>query len=223
MDYYKVLGVEKTASAEEIKRAYRKLSLKHHPDKPTGNADKFKDINAAYSVLSDENERRAYDFKREHGGNPMSGGGGMPADFANNPFFASIFRNMGAQMGGMGGHNFKVYHNGVQVNGNHSFNRIPIIAKVLNISLEEAYEGGSFPLEIERTIHETKELKKVEKETIYVDVQGGIDNNEVININDKGHEDELGRKGQIRVKVQIKPHNLLKRRGMDCYVHAQQF
>jgi DnaJ-class molecular chaperone len=213
MDYYKILGVEKTASGDEIKRAYRKLSLKYHPDKPNGDSDKFKEINEAYSTLSEPGLRKKYDFKQTHGGGKGFPPGGIPPEFANNAFFANIFRGMGG-MGPMGP-NVRVYHNGVQVNGNHSFNRIPVIEKVLTISLEEAYEGGSFPLEIERTVNETKELKKVEKETVYVDVKQGIDNNEVIVIQDKGHEDEIGRKGQIRVRVQIKPHGQIKRRGMD--------
>jgi curved DNA-binding protein CbpA len=62
-DYYKVLGVLPTAAAVEIKRAYRKLALKHHPDKG-GQEEEFKRISEAYSVLIDENERRAYDYDR---------------------------------------------------------------------------------------------------------------------------------------------------------------
>ncbi len=63
-DFYHVLGVPKTASADEIKKAYRKLALKYHPDQNPGNKvaeDKFKEINAAYSVLGDEQKRAQYD------------------------------------------------------------------------------------------------------------------------------------------------------------------
>lgn len=64
MDYYKVLGVEKSADASEIKKAYRKLALKYHPDRNKDNKeaeDKFKQISEAYAVLSDKDKRQQYD------------------------------------------------------------------------------------------------------------------------------------------------------------------
>jgi molecular chaperone DnaJ len=60
-DYYTILGVPRTATPDEIKKAYRKLAHEHHPDKKTGNADKFKEVNEAYQVLSDEQKRTNYD------------------------------------------------------------------------------------------------------------------------------------------------------------------
>ena len=60
-DYYQILGVSKTASAEEIKRAYRKLAHEHHPDKSNGEAKKFKEINEAYQILSNPQKRSQYD------------------------------------------------------------------------------------------------------------------------------------------------------------------
>lgn len=82
-DYYKTLGVKKDASADEIKKAYRKLARKHHPDVNKGekaSEDKFKDINEAYEVLSDEDKRSKYDrFGAEW--QQFSGAGGRPQDF----------------------------------------------------------------------------------------------------------------------------------------------
>ena len=80
-DYYQILGVTKNASDEDIKKAYRKLAHQYHPDKPSGNEQKFKEINEAYQVLSDKQKRTNYDrfgnaepFGSAHGG-PFPGGG----------------------------------------------------------------------------------------------------------------------------------------------------
>ena len=82
-DYYEVLGIDKTASEDEIKSAYRKLAHKYHPDnQETGDAEKFKECSEAYSVLSDQNKRKTYDqfghaaFDQTAGGsNPFAGSG----------------------------------------------------------------------------------------------------------------------------------------------------
>lgn len=99
-DYYKILGVEKTASEDEIKSAYKKLALKYHPDrfasKPENEQkeaeEKFKEINEAYQILSDKEKRNQYDNPNPfgNGGNPFEGFGG----FGGNPFgfdFGDLF------------------------------------------------------------------------------------------------------------------------------------
>src|SRR5437588_3296386 len=73
-DYYKVLGVPETATDKEIRRAYRKLAKEHHPDSNPGHEDRFKEISAAYDVLSDDEKRTAYEEVRRLG--PMAGGFG---------------------------------------------------------------------------------------------------------------------------------------------------
>jgi len=76
-DYYKILGIEKSASSDEIKRAFRKLSHQHHPDKG-GDAEKFKEINEAYQILSDSQKKAQYDqfgSASFNGGTPGGGGG----------------------------------------------------------------------------------------------------------------------------------------------------
>src|SRR5207302_8993538 len=73
-DYYKVLGVPETATEKEIRRAYRKLAKEHHPDSNPGHEETFKEISAAYDVLSDDEKRTAYDEVRRLG--PMAGGFG---------------------------------------------------------------------------------------------------------------------------------------------------
>ncbi|MEL7431432.1 MAG: molecular chaperone DnaJ [Chlamydiota bacterium] len=80
-DYYSTLGISRTASAEEIKKAYRKKALKHHPDKNPGNPNAeqaFKEVSEAYEVLSDENKRKVYDQYGEEGLKGFAGGAGGP-------------------------------------------------------------------------------------------------------------------------------------------------
>ncbi|MEO5950532.1 MAG: molecular chaperone DnaJ [Candidatus Saccharimonadales bacterium] len=84
-DYYEVLGVAKTASADEIKKAYRKAALKHHPDKEGGDETKFKEIGEAYEVLKDQQKRQRYDQFGHAGVGGNSGGGGGSYS-GGNPF-----------------------------------------------------------------------------------------------------------------------------------------
>ena len=93
-DYYKILEVEKDASAEDIKKAFRKLAHEHHPDKG-GDEDKFKELNEAYEVLSDPDKRRDYDSP-----NPFSSRqGGYGSSFNQGPPDMSDFFNVFSDFG----------------------------------------------------------------------------------------------------------------------------
>ncbi len=99
-DYYKILGVERKASADDIRSAYRKLAMKYHPDKNPGDKkaeDKFKDINEAYQVLSDEQKRSRYD-QLGSAYSDFRTSGGRPGDFQWEDWFQQT-----AQSGGYGG------------------------------------------------------------------------------------------------------------------------
>ena len=74
-DYYKVLGVDKNASKDDIKKAFRRLAHKYHPDKKGGDEKKFKEINEAYQVLSNDQKRSQYD---QFGSSAFSGAGPQP-------------------------------------------------------------------------------------------------------------------------------------------------
>ncbi|MEK9155143.1 MAG: molecular chaperone DnaJ [Patescibacteria group bacterium] len=108
-DYYKILGVEKLASPDEVKRAFRKLAHEYHPDKKGGNEAKFKEINEAYQILGDDQKRKqydqfgaaAFDGTGNFGGGGF-GGGGFPGGF-NFDFGNAGFEDLGDILGGMFG------------------------------------------------------------------------------------------------------------------------
>src|SRR6476620_4301840 len=90
-DYYKVLGVPQAATDTEIRRAYRKLAKENHPDANPGKEERFKEISAAYDVLSEPGKRKEYDEVRRLG--PMAAaGGGSPGGAGNMPFNVQIGR-----------------------------------------------------------------------------------------------------------------------------------
>src|SRR5689334_15234540 len=107
-DFYEILGVAKTASADEIKKAYRKLAMKHHPDRnPDDKAaeEKFKEASEAYEILSDEDKRAAYDRHGHAGVDPSMGGGGFGGGGAGNfsDIFGDVFGDIFGGGGGRGG------------------------------------------------------------------------------------------------------------------------
>jgi molecular chaperone DnaJ len=107
-DYYKILGVEKSASKDDVKRAFRKLAAKYHPDKKTGDESKFKEISEAYSTLSDDKKRAEYDtYGRSYAGGagPQGGPWGGFGGFQNGVEFDlnDIFQGFGDVFGGARG------------------------------------------------------------------------------------------------------------------------
>ena len=102
-DYYEVLGVERTASSTELKKAYKKLALQYHPDRNPDNPEaeeQFKEVSEAYSVLSDDEKRQVYD-RYGHAGLQGGGGFGNVEDIFSH--FGDIFGDLFGGMGGMGG------------------------------------------------------------------------------------------------------------------------
>ncbi len=129
-DFYELLGVQRNASAEEIKKAYRKLAMQYHPDRNAGDKgaeQKFKDLNEAYDVLKDEQRRAAYD-RFGHAAFENGGRAGGAGDFGFATGFADIFDEMfGEFMGGRRGQGTSNRGNDLRYN--------------LEITLEEAYKG----------------------------------------------------------------------------------
>ena len=141
-DYYEVLGVSRTCGEAELKSAFRKLAMQHHPDRNPGDAEcehRFKEINEAYDVLKDGDKRAAYDrfghAAFEHGG--MGGGHGFGADFAHS--FADIFDDLFGMGGGRRGRT-----QGRERGSDLRYN--------MEISLEEAYAGKTAQIRIPTSV-----------------------------------------------------------------------
>ncbi len=140
-DYYEVLGLQKGASDDEIKRAFRKLAVKYHPDKNKGNKeaeDKFKEINEAYQVLSDPEKKANYDRfgTAEPGG--FGGAGGFSGDFSGFGGFEDIFSDIFG-----GGRSSSTRRNGPTKGED--------IEYTLNLTFEEAVFGAEKQFSISRT------------------------------------------------------------------------
>ena len=225
--YYDILNVPKTASETEIKKAYRTLSLKFHPDrnKSPDAQSIFQKISEAYETLSDPVKRKQYDMGSNGFPFSMDGGGGMPEDMAD---IGNLFNMMfGGGVFPGGGPNIRIFHGpGMQRMHGHTpgmdpFSNIfmnmqkpPPIIKNIRITLEQAYLGCSLPIEVERWVLQN-DLKYNEIETIYIPIHRGIDENEFIILREKGNivNDQL--KGDIKITVHIENTTIFKRSGLD--------
>jgi curved DNA-binding protein len=219
-DYYKVLGVSKTATPEEIKKAYRKLALKYHPDKTRGDKaaeEKFKDINEANEVLSDLEKRKKYDqfgedWKQyqEAGAQPggfdwskYAGGRGGRTQQMSREEFDSMFADEGVgdlfellfgQRGGQRRGRRSVAINGEDLNA------------ATTVSLEEAYSGST-------------RLIRLDGQTIKVTIKPGITDGQVLRIAGKGEPGiGGGSSGDLYLTIRIMTHPEFLRTGNDLYI-----
>src|ERR1700751_4774666 len=145
-DYYEVLGVTRSASAEEVKRAYRKLAIQFHPDKNPDDAhaeEKFKELGEAYDVLMDADKRAAYD---RFGHAAFEQGGGFRGGF-HDPF--DIFREVFGGGGGIGGGIFETFFGGVTGQGEDR-QRGSDLRYDMQITLEEAAFGAEKEIEVQK-------------------------------------------------------------------------
>jgi len=249
-DYYKILGVDEKSTEDEIKKAYRKMSMIHHPDK-NGNTDEskqaFQDLNNAYETLSDPQKRRMYDLMRK-GGGAMGGGGGpafgsmggmppgMPEELLH-MLFGGGFGPHGAP--GMGPKVvFQTFHNGRPMPGNmhphqpqhqhqphqpHPQPNVRVyqvpetIIKTVSLTLEQCFNGCSIPLEIDRQVPDN-DVIKIERETIHAQIPKGVLQGDTIILNDCGHMNEVGMKGDLRIIINVLQHPVFKVEHLDLVV-----
>lgn len=242
-NHYETLQISKDASEAEIKKAYRGLSLKYHPDRNQNSEDskkKFQEINTAYETLSDPESKANFD-NQQNGGDGFPQGfpfpqGGFPGgngDDIHN-IFSQFFGGMpgGININGMnmgGGPGIRIFHGGnphqqhqqahQQAQQNHfnifqQLQKPPPIIKNIEVSLEQSYHGASVSVEIERWRIQDN-IKIIERETVYINVPKGIDNGDFIVINDLGNMNG-NLKGDIKIGVNVNTDNsIFHRIGLD--------
>lgn len=262
-DYYKILGVDEKSTEDEIKKAYRRMSMLHHPDK-NGNTDEskqmFQELNNAYATLSEPNKRRVYDMTRKGGGGGGCGGhpnmfhhfggggggggagGGMPAGFPpgipeellHMLFGGGAAAAFGAQAHGHGHSQgpkvvFQAFHNGRPMGSNPQQHpqqpqphvrvyQVPeTIIKTVSLTLEQCYNGCSFPLDIDRQVPDN-DIIKIERETIHAQIPKGVQSGDTIILNDCGHMNEAGMKGDIRIIINVLQHAVFKVENLDLVI-----
>lgn len=228
-DYYEVLGVDRKADADDIKKAYRKLAKKYHPDTNAGDSQseqKFKEITEAYTILSDKEKRKLYDqfgHAAFDGSEPQNGGyyqnagytGNMGHDYREYHFeggdmddiFGSIFGDMfqGNAGGGFRGHGFH----------NANFKRKGADLKAeISVSFDEAVFG------CEKMITLTDDNGKVQ--SLKVRIPAGIETGKSVRLRGKGRAGSGGgENGDLLLRVTVGNKPGFERKGMDIYTTIQ--
>jgi len=207
-DYYKTLAVDKKASAAEIKKAYRKLAVKYHPDKNPNNKtaeDKFKEINEAYEVLGDPEKRKKYDELGENW-KQYENGGGPQYNTGRNAGNAGGYHYSSEQFDG--GHFSDFFEN---IFGGGGFGRSAAPARgqdyrgEISISLEDAFNGTARQLEVNG--------KKLQ-----IRLKPGTKDKQVLKVKGRGGQGKNGgSNGDIYITVIVENHPHFERKGNDLY------
>ncbi len=212
MSHYKTLDVQSNSTGVDIKKAYRQLSLKYHPDRNSSAdaEDQIRKINEAYEILGDDSKRKKYDMELKFNNNPFAhftSDMRMPTVNPNDEHINDLLNSLFGGAMGKDSPNVRVFH---------SARKPESINQRITISLEQSYTGCVLPIEIERKLINGD----LEKETLYVNIFPGIDNNEHIIIHEKGHVINEQLNGDVKICIQIDNSNtIFKRQGLDLILN----
>lgn len=221
-DYYDILGVPKNASDEEIKRAYRKLAMKYHPDRNPNKKEaeeRFKEINEAYAVLSDSEKRKQYDTFGADGFRQRFTQEDIFRGFDFDEILSGLFGGRGRREfkfgGGRGGFDFGDLFGDSY--GYQDLSRMPQkgedIVYELSLSLEEVASGG------EKRISYRKNGKV---EEVSVKIPKGIQEGKKLRLAGKGMEGKRGGPpGDLYLQISIREHPIFNREGDDLIVEKE--
>lgn len=196
-DYYQILGVDSTSSQEDIKKAYRSLAVKYHPDKNKDKSaeEKFKEINEAYENIGDATKRQQYDQQRQFGAGAAAGG-----PFGGFHFHTTGFGNMDDILGEL----FR--NNGFNPMGGGRPQRNADTSVQLNISLEDAFNGKSVPIQF--TDNSGQQVNVV------VNIQPGVETGTRLRFAGNGSRiNPAFPPGDLYVNIAVLPHAVFERSG----------
>ena len=223
-DYYEVLGLKKEASADEIKKAFRKKAMQYHPDKNPGDKvseEKFKEVNEAYEILSDENKRDKYDRFGFAGVDPNAAYGSG--------------QGQGQGFGSQGGYQYQTYGN---FNGAGYDTFKGFSGSEFEDFLGSIFGGGGFSsaqrraapgkgadlqtsitITFEEAAFGAKKRVRLNGKTISVTIPEGIGNGAKISLKGQGLPSANGgANGNLIVEIVIRPHSKFTRKGPDIYI-----
>jgi curved DNA-binding protein len=220
-DYYDILGVNKKASDEEIKRAYRKMAMKYHPDRNPNKKEaeeRFKEINEAYAVLSDQEKRKQYDTFGAEGFHRRFTQEDIFRGFDFDEILSGLFGGRGRRefrFGGRGGFDFGDFFSGQ--GGYQDTGRMPQkgedILYELSISLEEAASGG------EKRVSYRKNGRI---EEVSVRIPKGIPTGKKLRLAGKGMQGRNGGPpGDLYLQISVRDHPIFTREGDDLVVEKE--
>ena len=204
-DFYQILGVEKKSSTEDIKKAYRKLAHKYHPDKESGNESKFKEITEAYSVLSDEKKRAEYDaYGKTFAGNnsggqnyggfdfsQFQGGTGSGWQFDLNDIFSEFF------------------------GGGARIRRGRDISIDIELTFKESIFGTTKKVMVNKPLHHSDGKTTREPEEIVLNIPSGVNNGEMMRLSGRGEAIPDGSPGDLYVKIHVQTSNKFRKEGFN--------
>ena len=202
-DYYEVLGVNKNADAATIKKAYRKLAKKYHPDSNEGNAsaaEHFKEVNEAYDVLSDEKKRKLYD---QFGHAAFEEGAGNYGNAQGSPFGSGFGGEQRNPFGGFGSNGTGGF------GGSYSSKGEDLHAEV-TVSFDEAAFGGKKVIRLQSSNGGVQNYE--------VNIPAGIESGKSIRLKGKGYPGVGGGEaGDLLLKINVQDKPGYKREGRDVY------
>ena len=239
-DYYKILGIDKDADENTIKKAYRKLAKKYHPDTNAGNAqaaEKFKQITEAYSVLSDPEKKKMYDqfgsADYQGGQGPFGGAnggyqefhfdGGDMDDILKNIFGGGFSGRSAGAGGGSRSYHFgggfgdgfsggnSGFGDGFSGTGSSFGGRGSDLHADITVSFDEAALGG------DKVINLSDPSAPGRTQSLQVHIPAGIDDGQSIRLRGKGQMGRNGQAGDLLLKVTVQPKAGYERKGMDVY------